>query len=444
MEKTITVELIINGEEIQVEVHQDLTLMNLLRDYLGLTGTKNGCAKGHCGACTVLVDGKAKRACLVKLAKIQNSRIETIEGLAKNGALHPLQYTFIKYGAMQCGFCTPGILMTAKALLDENPSPSEEEIKSALTKGRNLCRCTGYVNIIKAIRQAGEMIQKGETPPPITSEGNQVDTILLPEDGIKMVTGATLYGADISLDGMLFGKVLWAAHPHAEILNIDKSKAEALPGVEIVISAENIPGLNQAGLLVRDQPAIAFDKVRYIGDPVAVVFAETEDRAEEALDLIQVEYNILPGVFSIEEAAREDAPKVHKSGNLAKDLKIIRGDVDSAFNECAVIVEDDFTTPWVEHGYLEVESGLAYPAPDGGVVLKIGTQNAFGDREQLAEILGLPEDKVRIIQLPMGGAFGAKEDILLHQHLALGALLTGKPVRIVLSREESLRVHVKK
>lgn len=440
----IQINLTVNGEVLQLEVPKDLNLMHFLRDYLSLTGTKNGCAKGHCGACTVLVDGAAKRACLVKLAKIQGSTIITIEGLAQNGILHPLQYTFIKYGAMQCGFCTPGTIMTAVSLLNENPTPGEEEIKAALTKGRNLCRCTGYVNIIKAIQEAGQMILKGEVPPPVNSGGNQVETILLPEDGVKMVTGATLYGADIEVESMLYGKMLWADHPHARILKINTSKAEALPGVEKVITADDIPGINQAGLLVRDQPAMAFDKVRYIGDPVAVVFAETEELAEEARLLIEVEYEVLPGVFSIEEAAKDDAPQVHKEGNLAKHLKIIRGDVEDAFKNCAVIVEDDYSTSWVEHGYLEVESGLAYPAPDGGVVLKIGTQNAFGDREQLAEILGLPEDKVRIIQLPMGGAFGGKEDILLHQHLALGAYLTGKPVKIVLSREESFRVHVKR
>lgn len=444
MTPPIIVELTVNEEIVRTEVPEDINLMVLLRDWLGLTGTKNGCAKGHCGACTVIVDGIAKRACLVKISKAQNTRIETIEGLAKNSTLHPLQYTFIKYGAMQCGFCTPGTIMAAKALLDENPSPSEEEIKTALTKGRNLCRCTGYVNIINAILVAGEMLQTRQAPPPLITKGSQIDTILLSKDGIKMVTGATLYGADITLEGMLHGKVLWAEHPHANIISINKFGAEELAGVEIVITAEDIPGLNQAGLLVRDQPAIAGDKVRYIGDPVAVVFAETEKIAELALGLIQVKYDVLPGVFSIEDAAQTDAPKVHQDGNLAKHLKIVRGDVESAFNDCAVVVEDDFTTPWIEHGYLEPESGIAYPSPDGGVVLKIGTQNAFGDREQLAEILGLPEDKVRVIQIPMGGAFGAKEDILLHQHLALGAYLTSKPVKMVLTREESMRVHVKK
>ena len=174
------------------------------------------------------------------------------------------------------------------------------------------------------------------------------------------------------------------------------------------------------------------------------VYAETLIIAEQALDLIRVEYDMLPGVFSVEDAAHPDAPLVHDQGNLAQDLKIIRGDVEQAFKNCAVVVDDKFTTPWVEHGYLEPESGIAYPAPDGGIVLKIGTQNAFGDREQLTEILGLPAEKVRIIQLPMGRAFGAKEDILLHQHLALGAYLTGKPVKMVLTREESMRVYVKK
>jgi len=440
----IDLSLVVNNNEIQTQAPANLTLMQFLRNYLGLTGTKNGCAKGHCGACTVIVNGKARRACLVKIAKIQGSKVETIEGLAQNGNLHPIQYAFIKYNAMQCGFCTPGMIMTAKALLDENPEPTDEEIKTVLTKNRNLCRCTGYTNIITAIREAGRMMKDGVTPPPITTSGSQVNTILIPEDGIKMVTGATLYGADLEIEGMLYGKMLWADHPHARIINIDTSKAEALPGVEKVITARDIPGINQAGLLVRDQPAMAWDKVRYIGDPVAVVYAETEELAEEARQLIEVEYEVLPGVFSIEEAAKPNASKVHKDGNLAKHLKILRGDVEDAFKNCAVIVEEDYSTSWVEHGYLEVESGLAFPAPDGGVVIKIGTQNAFGDREQLAEILGLPEDKVRIIQLPMGGAFGGKEDILLHQHLALGTYLTGKPVKIVLSREESMRVHVKR
>ncbi len=444
MTENITIKLTVNGNPVQSEVPQNLFLMPFLRDWLGLTGTKNGCAKGHCGACTVIVNGKARRACLVKLSKIQNARIETIEGLAKDGRLHPLQYTFIRHGALQCGFCTPGMIMTAKALLEENPSPTEQEIKTALTQGRNVCRCTGYVNIIKAIQAAAEMIQRGDSPPPLAQQGRKVNTILPPEDGIALVTGATQFGGDIDLEGMLYGKILWSAHPHAEIRGIDTAKAEGLPGVEKVITARDIPGKNQAGLLIRDQPAIAANRVRYIGDPVAVVFAETAAIAEEALDHIEVDYHELPGIFTIEEASRPEAPKIHPKGNLAQELKIVRGDVNQAFEDCAVIVEDDYTTSWVEHGYLETESGVAYPAPDGGVVIKIGTQNAFGDREQLAEILALPEEKIRIIQLPMGGAFGAKEDLLLHQHLALGALLTGRPVKIILSREESMRVHVKK
>lgn len=441
----IRVDFYVNDEQVRAEVPSDLFLMDYLRNWMRLTGTKNGCAKGHCGSCTVLIDGEARRSCLIKMSRIQGKHVETIEGLAKDGQLHPLQYTFIKHGAIQCGFCTPGMIMTAKSLLDKNPTPSEKDIKEALTKGRNLCRCTGYVNIIKAVKAAAEMIRNNQSPPPLkVIKGEIIENTLLSQEGIDIVTGVRQYADDITMEGMLYGRVLWSDHPHAEIIKIDTKEAENLHGVEIVLTSKDIPGLNQAGLLIRDQPAIAEDKVRYIGDPVAVVFAESPEVAEQALKLIQVKYNILPGVFTPEDAAKPDGPKIHEKGNLAKHLKIVRGDVNEAFERCEVIVEEEYSTPWIEQGFLEPESGLAYPSPDGGVVLKIGTMHSFGDREQLSEILGIPEEKVRVVQLPTGGAFGAKEDLLLHQHLALGAYLTGKPVKMVLTREESMRVHEKR
>jgi aldehyde oxidoreductase len=444
MDHELDVALFVNGEPVRARVPPDLSLMRFLRDWLGLTGTKNGCDAGHCGACTVVLDGRAVRSCLVKMAKVDGAQVQTVEGLAQEGDLHPLQYAFVKHGASQCGYCTPGMLMTAKALLDQNPDPSADEIKAALTRGRNLCRCTGYVNIIGAIQAAARMLQRGERPETNAWGGGSGDGAILPEDALDHVTGKTEFAGDIAVDGMLHGKVLWAAHPHARILDVDTSEAERMYGVEIVITAEDIPGINQAGLLVRDQPAIADDKVRFIGDPVAVVFADEPRIAEQALDRIRVEYEILPGVFSPQEAARPNAARIHSKGNLACELEITRGDVDEAFERCAVVVEDQYTTPWIEHGFLEPESGIAFPTPDGGVVLKIGTQAAFSDRSQLSEILGLPEEKVRVVQLPVGGAFGGKEDLVLHQHLALGALLTGRPVKMVLSRPESMRVHVKK
>ncbi len=444
MSDLINVELTVNNERFQAEVHPGMNLMNFLRDYLGLTGTKNGCNSGHCGACTIILDGKVRRACLVRMSKINGGQVETIENLAQGGHLHPLQYTYVEQGAVQCGFCTPGMIMASKALLDENPEPSADEIKAALKQNNNLCRCTGYINIINAVQTAGEMIRNGEAAPPIAPEGDHVRTTLLTKDALGLVTGTTMFGDDIRMEGMLYGKILWAEYPHAEILSIDTSDAEALAGVEMVLTAKDVPGKNQAGIVERDQPAWAQDKVRYIGDPVATVYATSLTIAQEALSKIKVAYKVLPGVFTPQDAALPDAPKIHEKGNLAHHAKIERGDVDEAFERCAVIIEGDYTTPFIEHGFMEPESGIAYPSPDGGVVLKMGTQCAFDVRTQLSEIMDLPEEKIRVVQLPMGGAFGGKEDMIIEQHLVLGAYKSGKPVSIVLTRQESLRVHVKR
>jgi aerobic-type carbon monoxide dehydrogenase small subunit (CoxS/CutS family) len=421
MAETISVQVNVNGRYLDAEVPADLSLMRYLRDYLGLTGAKDGCSTGHCGACTVILNGKATRSCLVRMSKVDGAEIETIEDLARDGQLHPIQQAFIEHGAVQCGFCTPGVIMTAKALLDTNPRPSSDEIKSALTKNRNMCRCTGYVKIIEAIQDAAERLGAGATyAPPVTEGGDQVNTTMLPRDAVGLVTGATRFGDDMQMEGLLHGKILWAAHPHAEILSIDTSEAERLEGVALVVTAKDIPGKNQTGLVFRDQPAIAADKVRYIGDSVSAVFAETREIAEAALEKIQVEYRPLPGVFSPQEAARPGAPLVHEAdkaptakGNLLHHAEIERGDVEAAFAQCAVVLEDTYTTPFIEHAFLEPESGVAFPTEDGGVTIQIGTQCAFDDQTQLSEILDMPEEKIRVIQLPMGGAFGAKEDMIL-------------------------------
>jgi aldehyde oxidoreductase len=452
MAETIRVELTVNGQVLDAEVPADLSLMRFLRDHMGLTGAKDGCSTGHCGACTVIFNGKATRSCLVRMSKVDGADVETIEGLARDGQLHPIQQAFIEHGAVQCGFCTPGMIMTAKALLDTNPHPSAEEIKSALTKNRNMCRCTGYVKIIEAIRDAAQRLATGGTyAPPAPEGGDRVNITMLPRDAVGLVTGTTRFGDDMQLERMLHGRILWAAHPHAEVLSINTSEAEGLEGVALVVTAKDIPGKNQAGLVFRDQPAIASDKVRYIGDSVGAVFAETREIAEAALEKIQVKYRPLPGVFSPQEAARPGAPLVHETdkaptakGNLLHHARIERGDVEAAFAQCAIVLEDTYTTPFIEHAFLEPESGVAFLTADGGVTIQMGTQCAFDDRTQLSEILDMPEEKIRVIQLPMGGAFGAKEDMILQQYLALGALLSGRPVKMVLTREESLRVHVKR
>jgi selenium-dependent xanthine dehydrogenase len=444
MKELINLQFRVNDQEVEVDVPPDMNLMQFLRTNMGLVGTKNGCESGHCGSCTVILNGKARRACLVKMKKVDNANIETIEGLAQNGELHSLQRAFIETGAIQCGFCTPGMVMVGKALLDENPHPTDGEIKTALKTNRNLCRCTGYVSIIEAIQLAADrMAKRGDLE--ILPEANELlRNPILMDEAVNKVTGAAIYADDLVMEGMLHGVILWAAHPHANIISIDTSEAEAMPGVELVLTAKDIPGKNQAGLIVRDQPAIAAKKTRYIGDSVASVFAETVELAEKARDRIHVEYAILPGVFSPQEAAEPDAPRVHDQGNLVKHAAIVRGDVDQAFSECEVVVEGSYSTPFVEHAFLEPESAIAYPDGEGGVVLKIGSQTIFDDQTQLSEILGLPEEKIRVIHIAQGGSFGGKEDLILQQHLALAALRTQRPVKMTLTREESLRAHPKR
>jgi aldehyde oxidoreductase len=445
----VEVSFFLNEQNIQAFGNPDLTLLEFLREHLKKTGTKNGCATGHCGTCMVIVNGKATRACLIRMSKVKpGSRIETIEGLARGDKLHLLQIMFINYGALQCGYCIPGMIMSAKALLDENPIRSEDEIKEHLTKNRNLCRCTGYVHIIKAIQAAGECMASGKKPEQLSPEGMEIHSTQLRKDAIEIVTGKKQYGGDIQIENILHGKVLWSEHPHAEILKVDASEALAMPGVVAVVTAMDIPGVNRAGVIEvnRDQPAIAGreQKARYIGDSVASVFAETIKLAEEALKKIKVEYRVLQPVFSPEEAALPDAPRVHEKGNLMHHCHIERGDVEKAFKQCSVVVEHDYYTPMIEHGFLEPESGVAYPNPDGGVTVLMGTQSVFDDRSQIAEILAMPEEMIRVIQIAQGGSFGGKEDPILQPHLALGALKTKRPVKIVLCRSESLRVHVKR
>lgn len=440
----ITVQLTVNDEQVKVDVAPNLNLLQFLRREMGLTGTKNGCETGHCGSCSVIIDGKVRRACLVKMKKVDGAKVETIEGLSKNGLLHPLQQAFIETGAIQCGFCSPGMIMAGKALLDSNPHPTSDEIKTALTNNRNLCRCTGYVGILEAIHLAAKRMAKGGEFEILPQMKDLLNNPQLKEEYIRKVTGSSMFADDFVKEGMLYGKILWADHPHARILNIDTSEAEALEGVALVLTAKDIPGKNQAGLVVRDQPAIAEEKTRYIGDSLASVFAETPEIAEQAREMIRVEYEILPGVFSPQEASLPNAPKVHDGGNLVRHAAITRGDVETAFAECEIVLERTYTTPFIEHAFLEPESGIAYPDGEGGVILEIGTQSIFDDRTQLSEILDLPEEKIRVIQTTQGGSFGGKEDFILQQHLALAALRLGCPVKITLTREESLRVHTKR
>lgn len=445
------VEFTINTRKVSARVDEKLPLIRFLRKDLDLTGSKIGCEQGHCGACTVIIDGKARRACLVRAAEVSGSQITTIEGLSKDGELHPLQRAFAEWGAIQCGFCTPGMIMAAQALLDKNPCPSDGEIKEALAP--NYCRCGGYLRIIDAVKKAS-MMMKGHMGPeselftflptsPASAQG-PIGVSVIKKDAVAKATGGMKFVDDQTLENMLYGKVLWSDHPHANILSIDTSAAQALPGVAVVLTHQDVPGLNKFGGMMPDQPVLASDRVRSVGDAVAAVFAEDEETAERAIGLIKVKYRPLEVISEPMRALEPDAPILHEGGNLLIHKNLIKGDVVEGFARSDLIVQNSYTTPFIEHAYIEPESGIALPTRDGRIEVRMATQAPYLDRDQIAVSLDLPLEKVRIAKAPIGGAFGGKEDITLQIILALGAYHTKRPVKITLSRKESLRASTKK
>jgi len=349
----------VNGVPHRLWVSPETVLLQVLRDELHLTGAKNGCGRGHCGTCTVIVNGRAVRSCVTRATRLDGAQVETIEGLARGDQLHPLQQAFIEQGAVQCGFCTPGMIMAAKALLDANPQPSREDIVKALMP--NLCRCTGYASIVRAVQEASRKKQEVS----VSALGGLRTRIIgkpVPRpDARAKVTGEAVFAADLYFENMLHAKVLRSARPHARIRRVDTSKAKALSGVVAVLTADDIPGARAHGTIRADWPTLCWDKVRYTGDAVALVAAESEAIAEQALSLIEVDYEPLPGVFSPQEALAPGAPLVHGDtpGNLLKHIKVRKGDVEAGLAQADVIVEGEYHTPSIEHAYLEPEAGVA-------------------------------------------------------------------------------------
>lgn len=442
----------INGKNYELDIPESRTLAQLLRYELGLTGTKIGCEEAECGICTVLVDGTPVDSCIFPAFKAQGRSVTTIEGLAHGDELHPLQHNFINHGAVQCGFCTPGLIMTSAALLEENPNPTDHDIKVALKD--TFCRCTGYTSVMQAIKSAASEI-RGEAPlpvndPPVRERGKVISRSVPPQEVHEKVTGHAKYTDDFVFPNMLYARTLRSPYPHAKILSIDTSKAKSLPGVLAVLTHEDVPGENLHGLVYRDWPVLCHDVVRYVGDAVAIVAAETEDLAAEALQLIEVEYEPLPIVADPEYAHSPEAPVIHKNhptGNLLKHIKVHRGDVEQGFAESDVIVEHEYRTPIIEHAFLEPECSIGVPAGVAGhekLTVYVGSQIPYQDRNQIALAMGLPEEKVRVIGTLIGGGFGGKEDIAGQIHAAMLATATSRPVKMLYSRQESLIFHPKR
>lgn len=504
-------ELIINGvsHRVQVDPHERL-LATLRRE--GFWSVKHGCETGDCGACSVLLDGRTVNSCVMLTAQAAGHRIETVEAMGRPGNLHPLQQAFIETGAIQCGYCTPAMLLAGKELLAKTLNPTEDEVRDALSGV--LCRCTGYVKPIQAILRAAA-VMRGEKVPPIDwhsiwldgdftgdrpkptvgpesakevfgglrrDDGGRVGPggvqvrapVILPMvvaeekedlavvgkpetkvDAVKLALGWPAFTDDIEIRGMLYGRLLTSPHAHARIVNIDTSEAEKLPGVHAVISHKNVRRAIYAsgGQSYPNPPPwdqVSFDtKVRYVGDRVAAVAAETPEIAERALALIKVEYEVLPAVFDPEEAMRPGAPVIHDEPdavgiydagrNIACHIETQHGNLEAEFARADHIFEHEYRVHQVQQTPIEPHIVTTYWDPDNRLVIRTSTQVPFHVRRMIAPLIGLPPKRIRVIKPRIGGGFGVKQEMLIEDVCAHLTIATGRPVKMEYTREEEFR-----
>ncbi len=423
----------VNGRAVASDAPPMRRLSRVLRDELGLTGTKVGCDAGDCGACTVLLDGRPVCACLVPVAQATGAAIETVEGLAANGTLAPLQQAFQRHGAAQCGICTPGMLMAAAALLGRNARPSQAEVEDAL--GGVLCRCTGYTKIVEAVRDA----VNGAAPAP---ESGAVGQRLARVDGPGKVTGRELFGADRAPAGALWLRAVRSPHARARFTLGDLGPLHARhPGLVRVLTAADVPGANSFGIYphIKDQPVLADGHVRFQGEAVVALVGDLA--AVEAIrdDELPIAWRAEEPVAGLDAALAPDAALVHagRADNVLVRGRAVRGDVESAFAGAAHVVETAVETTFVEHAYIEPEAGFARRVGDR-IEVAACTQTPYMDRDEVARVLGLAPEAVRIVPTGIGGGFGGKLDISVQPLIAVAAWLLDRPVRCTYTRPESM------
>lgn len=436
----------VNGRKVSRTVPNHYRLIDFVREELKLTGNKEGCGAGECGTCSMFVDGKLVKSCLTPVQKIQGAAIETVDDLDRDHGMTVLQRAFHKCGSSQCGYCIPGMVMAGTALLRRKPAADRDEIKQGL--GGNICRCTGYQKILDAVELARDVIN-GDRPASALDEADSASFVghsTRRLDAPGKVTGAIKYAADMWMANMLHMQVLRSPHPHARIVRIDASAARAMAGVECVLTSEDVPGIDNFGVAFEDQPVMARHVVRYVGEAVVAVAAQTLEIARAAVRSIQVDYELLPALFDPQTAMLAGAVQLHDFApdNICKHTKIRKGDVEAGFKDADLVVEEIYQTAAIEHAYLEPEAGLAYLEADGCVTVESPSQNITHHRHMLARILGRPINKVRMIMSTVGGGFGGKEDMLYQGMLALAAIKTRRPVRYVFSREESFIASAKR
>jgi 4-hydroxybenzoyl-CoA reductase subunit alpha len=425
---------IVNGQAhtLLVEAHEMLSFV--IRERIGLTGTKTGCSQGSCGSCTVLVNNEPVLSCITPALRCNGARITTIEGIAKNADLHRLQEEFVKRGAVQCGFCTPGMVITALDFVNRNPSPSIEEIKQAIAG--NLCRCTGYKKIIEAIAAYADMNRK------VTEFQGAAGTGRPLIDADKKVRGAAEYADDIILKDALHVKFVRSLHPHAYIEAIDKTEAESVPGVRYIATGKELPVKFGVLPVSQDETAMAIEKVRYVGEIVAAVAADTEAIATEACALVRIKYRTIKSFLAIKDSLDDagENEKIHAHGkfnnNVHKKAELRFGDQEKGLNEADVISEMFFEFEGVNHGFTEPHAASAY-WDENGLTLISSTQVTHYLQRALAKVMEVPLHRVRVIKPVVGGGFGGKGDPFPHEMIVAHlARKTGKPVRVRLTREE--------
>ncbi len=423
--------------------HKEEPLLRYLRDELRLTSVKDGCSEGACGTCTILVDGRAVRSCILTTKKAVGKSIVTVEGLSPEEQ-EAFVYAFGAVGAVQCGFCIPGMVLSGKALLDVNPNPTEAEIKKAI-RG-NVCRCTGYKKIIEGIALAGAILRGEQHIDPALEEGAAfgVGDRAFRADVRGKVLGTGEYCDDLYLDGMVHASAVRSQYPRARVLNIDASEALALPGVLAVLTAEDVPH-NKVGHIQQDWDVMIArgDITRCVGDAICLVVAETEEILKQAKALVKIDYEPLEPVRTIQDAMAADAPRLHPNGNLCQQRHVTRGDAKAALAGSKYVVTQSYRTPFTEHAFLEPECAVAFPYKDG-VKVYTSDQGVYDTRKEISIMLGWEPERIVVENKLVGGGFGGKEDVSV-QHLAvLAALKVNRPVKVRLTRQESINFHPKR
>ena len=431
----------VNGK--LVETEKEVSLLRFLRDDLKLKSIKDGCSQGACGTCTIIIDGKATRACVMTTKRAQGMNIVTVEGLSDEEK-EIFVYAFGAKGAVQCGFCIPGMVMSGKALVDKNPNPTEAEIKEAI-KG-NICRCTGYKKIIEAIDLVAQ-IKRGEKQ--IDKELEKGDKFGVGSNAFRIdvrekVLGYGEYCDDVEMDDMLHVSAVRSKYPRARILDIDVSEALAMDGVVAIYTAEDVPN-NKVGHLQQDWDVMIpkGEITRFVGDAICLVVAESEEILKKAKALVKVDYEVLEPVRNITEAMAKDAPNIHPNGNLCQSRYVRRGDTEAAIKNSKYVITETFDTPFTENAFLEPECAIAFPYKDG-VKIYSSDQSVFDTRKEVAIMFGWDPEKVVVENKLVGGGFGGKEDVTTQHISALCAYKLNRPVKAKFSRDESLAFHPKR